>query len=433
MQKNTASQKWYVFAFEGEGGTNPGDPVTGDAANITANIRIDGGAANAVDDTNPTELEDGYYVFDVTAAETNGDYLLIAPESSTANVLVIGLPGATWTTPANFPDTAISGTGVIDADAVAISGSTQAAADVESVFLGTGHTDDVDLSVRQFKAENDSAAAIDISTSGNNAAIEIAGGGTEPGLKIDGGATGSGVEISGGATSGVGLLVSSVSTSAAVHINPVDGRGISITAGLNPGIYVEGSNDAVSFNGGGSGAGLQLIGGAGSGSGLEATGGGASGRGIVAHSSFGPGFEATGSTGAFFEGNTGNTPGIQISSTGAAAGLVIQGGDTSGDAIALSVTSGNSISYDGNNLDNLFKSAAAIITGSATGTPTTTSMDTDLTGFLDDELINGTVYWTGGTANGQRAKITDYAATNGVITYAAIATAPAASDPFVVA
>ena len=94
--------KWIVFAFQDEGGTNPGEPVTGDAANITANVRIDGGAANAVDDTNPTELEDGYYIFDITAAESNGDLLLITPASATANVNVIGVPGAIYTTPPNF-------------------------------------------------------------------------------------------------------------------------------------------------------------------------------------------------------------------------------------------------------------------------------------------------------------------------------------------
>lgn len=98
MFKNVASQKWVVFAFEGEGGSNPGNPVTGDAANITANLRLDGGAANAVDDTNPTELEDGYYIFDITAAESNADMILMAPASGTANVIVIGVPGALYPT-----------------------------------------------------------------------------------------------------------------------------------------------------------------------------------------------------------------------------------------------------------------------------------------------------------------------------------------------
>src|SRR5210317_255914 len=103
MFKNTASQKWVVFAFEDEGGTNPGEPVTGDAANITANLRLDGGAANAVDDTNPTELGGGYYVFDITAAESNADNIVIAPASATANVNVIGVPGVV------FPTTDVSG------------------------------------------------------------------------------------------------------------------------------------------------------------------------------------------------------------------------------------------------------------------------------------------------------------------------------------
>lgn len=101
MQKNTAT-KWIVFAFGGAGHASEGQPITGDAANITANIRIDGGAANAVDDVNPTELEDGYYYFDIVAAENNGDNILIAPESSTADVEVIGVPGAVYTTPASF-------------------------------------------------------------------------------------------------------------------------------------------------------------------------------------------------------------------------------------------------------------------------------------------------------------------------------------------
>ena len=101
MEKNVAS-KWVVFAYGLPDHASAGQAITGDAANITANIRIDGGAANAVDDVNPTELEDGYYVFDITATEADGDLLLLAPTSSTANVQVIGVPGALYTTPPNF-------------------------------------------------------------------------------------------------------------------------------------------------------------------------------------------------------------------------------------------------------------------------------------------------------------------------------------------
>lgn len=98
MEKNIGNQKWIVFAFD----RTTNIPQPGDALNITANIRIDGGVANAVDDVNPTELENGYYVFDVTAAETNGDLLTITPASSTADIQVIGVPGAVYTVAPNF-------------------------------------------------------------------------------------------------------------------------------------------------------------------------------------------------------------------------------------------------------------------------------------------------------------------------------------------
>ena len=94
MLKNTAGQKWTVFAFDST--TNL--PVMGDASNITADLRLDGGAANPVNDTNPTELEHGYYCFDISQAESNADMILISPVSSTTNVIVIGVPGSVWTT-----------------------------------------------------------------------------------------------------------------------------------------------------------------------------------------------------------------------------------------------------------------------------------------------------------------------------------------------
>lgn len=98
MEKNVAGQKWIVFAFD----RNTNVPKTGDAANITANLRIDGGAANAVDDTNPTELEGGFYAFDLTQAETNGNLIMIRPSSSTEDIQVIGIPAALWTRPPGF-------------------------------------------------------------------------------------------------------------------------------------------------------------------------------------------------------------------------------------------------------------------------------------------------------------------------------------------
>lgn len=109
MQKNVASQKWTVFAFDLTDNT----PKTGDAANITADVFIDG-VVNAVDDTNPTELAHGYYEFDMAQAETNGDYLTMDPVSATGNIQVIGVPGALWTTAPNANLFSIDGNGRID-------------------------------------------------------------------------------------------------------------------------------------------------------------------------------------------------------------------------------------------------------------------------------------------------------------------------------
>jgi hypothetical protein len=88
MIRNTAYQRWRVFAFNAT--TNL--PVLGDATNITAKISLDN--ANPVDlnDINPVETEDGYYLFDLLQAETDARNLALYPESGTPNVQVIGVP-----------------------------------------------------------------------------------------------------------------------------------------------------------------------------------------------------------------------------------------------------------------------------------------------------------------------------------------------------
>lgn len=88
MRRNTSNQKWRVFEFN----LLTGNPVIGDAANITAKISKDFGPRVALTDVHPTEAEDGYYYFDLTAAETDADVLEIFPESSTPNVVVFGNP-----------------------------------------------------------------------------------------------------------------------------------------------------------------------------------------------------------------------------------------------------------------------------------------------------------------------------------------------------
>jgi hypothetical protein len=88
MLRNTAYQRWRVFAFNAS--TNV--PVLGDAANITAKISKDYAEPVALNDINPVETEDGYYLFDLLQAETNGRNLALYPESSTPGVQVIGVP-----------------------------------------------------------------------------------------------------------------------------------------------------------------------------------------------------------------------------------------------------------------------------------------------------------------------------------------------------
>lgn len=88
MIRNQAYQRWRVFAFNAT--TNV--PVLGDAANITAKISKDYAGPAALNDVNPVETEDGYYLFDLLQAETNARNLALYPESSTPNVQVIGVP-----------------------------------------------------------------------------------------------------------------------------------------------------------------------------------------------------------------------------------------------------------------------------------------------------------------------------------------------------
>ena len=89
MYKNVASQKLAVYLYNALTGT----PVTGDAANITAQISLDGGACAATNDTNPTEIDatdqPGLYLFDLTQAETNANLITVAAVSATSTAYKI--------------------------------------------------------------------------------------------------------------------------------------------------------------------------------------------------------------------------------------------------------------------------------------------------------------------------------------------------------
>lgn len=100
MFKNVASQKVYVYAYDST--TNA--PKTGDAANITAYVAKDFGAATVLGDTSAAEVDatnaKGFYVFDLTQGESNADVILVSAKSSTANVVVLGAPATVFTFPA---------------------------------------------------------------------------------------------------------------------------------------------------------------------------------------------------------------------------------------------------------------------------------------------------------------------------------------------
>lgn len=111
MFKNVAGQKVRVFAFDAT--TNL--PKMGDAANLTAYVSKDYGAVTVLADTTATEEEStnakGFYLFDLAQAETNADYLGFSGKSSTANIVVIAVPGVVYTVPPNFATASIDASG----------------------------------------------------------------------------------------------------------------------------------------------------------------------------------------------------------------------------------------------------------------------------------------------------------------------------------
>lgn len=82
--------------------------------------------------------------------------------------------------------------------------------------------------------------------------------------------------------------------------------------------------------------------------------------------------------------------------------------------------------------DNLEASAKTIVTGTATGTPTTTTMSTDLTEATDDHYNGRIIIWTSGVLKDQATNITDYTGTTGTLTFTAVTEAASSGDTFVI-
>lgn len=109
--------------------------------------------------------------------------------------------------------------------------------------------------------------------------------------------------------------------------------------------------------------------------------------------------------------------------------------DTGTDGVVLAsgaVVDATKIGGSSTAVTALKNSMAGIVSGAASGSPTTTVIPSDLTGYANDELIGRTIVFTGGTANGQASDITDYASSGGNVTVTALATAPVSGDTFVI-
>lgn len=145
MFKNVASQKLIVYAFDST--TNL--PKTGDAANLTAYVSKDYGSVTVLGDTSATEMDStnakGYYLFDLTQGETNGDTLLFSAKSGTANIVVLGMPASVFTTPPNFTTLSIDSSGRAKSDVDTIKTQTVTCAAGVTVNVNVGTTQPVNF------------------------------------------------------------------------------------------------------------------------------------------------------------------------------------------------------------------------------------------------------------------------------------------------
>lgn len=148
MFKNTTGQKLSVYAWD----STTGLPKTGDAANLTAYYSLDDGTVTLATDTSATETDatnaKGYYLFDLSQAETNGDKIAFSAKSSTANIVVLAVPAVVYTTPASWVIPTVSAvTGLtaanLDATVSSRAPSTTALSNVQWTNTRAGYLDNL--------------------------------------------------------------------------------------------------------------------------------------------------------------------------------------------------------------------------------------------------------------------------------------------------
>lgn len=96
------------------------------------------------------------------------------------------------------------------------------------------------------------------------------------------------------------------------------------------------------------------------------------------------------------------------------------------------VANADQIAGDGTAATNLYRAANGIVVGTASGTPTTTSIPaSDLTSTTDDFYNGTTLVFVSGTLAGQRVSVTDYTGATKTLTTSASTSACSAGDKFV--
>lgn len=316
MQKNVASQKLVVFAFD----STTNSPKTGDSANITAYVSKDFGAVTVLGDTTATEMDStnakGYYLFDLTQGETNADALLFSAKSSTSNIVVIGCPAYVQTVPSAFALAGGASGGFL------ISGS------------NSGTTTLAALTVTGSMTVSD-GLLVSRSTS-NASAITATGNGTGSGIVATSGsgATGDGIQATAASTNGNGFVPVGTGTGSGLKATGgATGHGILATSGSGAtgdgikGVAASTNGNGLNLAGVGTGAGLLATGGA-TGIGLSAVGGATSGDAIKAVTTSGHGLNlapvGTSKHGIFATGGNGGTS-DGISAVAGTGGVPIRG------------------------------------------------------------------------------------------------------------
>ena len=140
IERNASSQYIEFYVVD----TVTGTPKTGDAANLTAYVSIDGDTTpDTLTDTSATEVDatkaPGLYRFDLSSGETNGKSCVYTAKSITSGIYVY--PRFVYTDPPNFSLTSINASGLVTLADSSITTTKFVAGAIDSAAIGTGAID----------------------------------------------------------------------------------------------------------------------------------------------------------------------------------------------------------------------------------------------------------------------------------------------------